>query len=97
MSHNLSRRAAREAVLATPISRYGKCVLVLTCALCRERRELPIKPLIADGRGGEKTDQFLMRLRCRTCGNMPDTVRLQRRAGQVSPANEIVLVGPGAD
>ena len=56
MSHNLSRRAGRDAVLATPIGRYGTCVLVLTCALCRERRELPIGPLITNEREGEKTD-----------------------------------------
>ena len=44
MSHNLSRRTARNAVLAT-IGRYGNCVLVLTCPKCRERREPRIAPL----------------------------------------------------
>jgi hypothetical protein len=52
--------------------------------------------LIEDGKGAETVERFLMRLRCRTCGSVPDTVRLQRKSGQQSPAKEIVLVGPGA-
>jgi len=57
MSHNLSRRAARYGVLATPIGRYSTCVLVLTCPSCRDKRELRIEPLIIDGRGGETTER----------------------------------------
>jgi hypothetical protein len=66
MGHNLSQRAARNSVLATPIGRYSTCILVLTCPSCRERRELRIEPLIAYGRGAETTERFLMRLRCRS-------------------------------
>jgi hypothetical protein len=96
MGHNLSQRAARNAVLATPIGRYRTCILVLTCPCCRERRELRIEPLISNGKGAETVERFLMRLRCRTCGSVPDSVRLQRRAGQATPSKEIVLVGHGA-
>jgi hypothetical protein len=48
MGHNLSCRAARDAVLATPLSRYTHCILALTCPKCRERRELRIGPLVTD-------------------------------------------------
>jgi hypothetical protein len=94
MGHNQSQRVRRSAVLASPIGRYGRCVLVLTCPNCRERRELRIEPLLVDGRGGETTERFLMRLRCRTCGSVPDTVRMQAKTGQAAPAAEIMLVGP---
>ena len=96
MSHNRSQRALRNAVLATPIAHYRTCYLVLTCPSCRDRRELRIEPLITDARGAETVEQFLMRLRCRTCGNLPDTVKLQPKPGQVSASREILIVGPGA-
>jgi hypothetical protein len=96
MGHNLSQRAQRDAILATPIWRYSRCILVLTCPRCRERRELRIEPLLVDERGAESTERFLTRLRCRTCGSVPDTVRMQAKTGQASPAREIMLVGPGS-
>ena len=96
MAHNMSRRAARSAVWLRPSPHYAAFVLVLTCPSCRDSRELRIEPLIQDGRGGETTERFLMRLRCRFCANVLDTVRLQRRGGQAKPSQEMILVGSGA-
>jgi hypothetical protein len=95
MGHTKSLRAQRYAVLATPIGRYATCYLVLSCQRCRERKELRIELLIQDGRGEQTVEKFLMRLRCRTCGDLPHSVRMQAKSGQASPSKEIVLVGPG--
>ncbi len=97
MGHNLSRRAARDAVLATPLSRYASCILAVTCPKCRERRELRIAPLLTDTNREEPVRHFITRLRCAICGSPPETVRLQRRAGQGRPSQEIPLMGPGSD
>ena len=96
MSHNESQRALRDSILATPIGRYSGYVLVLTCPSCRDGRELLIRPLIEAGRGEDTVERLLMRLRCRACGALPDTVKLQPRPGLVPRSKQILLVGPGA-
>ncbi|MGE4048843.1 MAG: hypothetical protein AB7F35_28600 [Acetobacteraceae bacterium] len=97
MNHNLSRRAAREAVLANPLSRYAHCVLAVTCPKCRERRELRIAPFLTDTNREEPVRHSITRLRCAICGSPPEIVRLQRRAGQGRPSQEIPILGLGSD
>jgi hypothetical protein len=84
-------------VLATPIGRYAPYVLAVSCPSCRERRELRIEPLLTNANREELVGHFLTRLRCGTCRNPPETVRLQRREGQGKPSQEIPLIGPGSD
>jgi hypothetical protein len=96
MGHTKSQRAFRDGVLATPVARYLKCCLVLTCPSCRDRRELRIEPLITDGRGEGTVERFISRLRCRICGNEPAIVTLQDKPGLRPEGRQIRLVGPGS-
>jgi hypothetical protein len=53
MAHNLRRRAARDAVLATPLEQNATCILAASCPSCRERRELRIECLLTNANPNE--------------------------------------------
>jgi hypothetical protein len=100
MGSNYSQRKRLAEVMAQPLGHYHGWVLQVVCSACRDKRALPIERLLTTYAGYHPMRSIVNRLRCSlpSCRRAPSYVKLvgpsDGRNGR--PAQEVMLVGPGA-
>lgn len=100
MGSNFSQRKRLAEVLAQPIGHYQGWWFEIGCQACRDKRLLIVNRLLLSYDNQHSMQSVIGRLRCSvtTCRQPPSFVRLIRpsdgRSGK--PAQEVMLVGPGA-
>ena len=95
---NLSRAQRRHAALVMPIGRLAGWLLLSGCQSCRVRRYMRVAALVERYGRQHQLGAVLTRLRCRRCGQYPDTLQLlnRREDGEGPPLRGVILYGPGA-
>jgi hypothetical protein len=99
MGSNYTRSKRRAEVMNQPIANYLGWALIVTCPSCREPKRIPVEHLLFRYAGSNTMLSVVSRLRCSviTCRQPPSSVRLIGEIGKKGrPAQEVVLIGPGA-
>ena len=98
MGSNFSQRKRLGEVMQQPLGHYHGWRLEIACPSCRDKKAVSIEQLLFRYAGQHPVQSVVNRLRCSTCRKPPSFVRLvgpsDGRSGK--PAQEVMLVGPGA-
>ena len=100
MGSNFSQRKRLGEVMQQPLGHYHGWSLAIACPSCRDKKVVPISRLLSTYAGHHPMQSVVNRLRCSvpTCRKPPSFVQLvgpsDGRGGR--PAQEVMLVGPGA-
>ena len=100
MASNYSQRRRLSVVMQQPLGSYLGWRLEIVCPACRDRKVVPIEQLLLSCAGHHPMQSVISRLRCSvsSCRRPPDFVKLvgPLDGSPGHPAQEVMLVGPGA-
>jgi hypothetical protein len=99
MGNNYTRSKRRAEAMDQPLANYIGWNFIIVCPRCRDPKRVPVEALLHRYAGSNKVSSVVNRLRCSviSCRAAPSSVKLigvMGRSGR--PAQEVVLVGPGA-